>query len=175
MAFVENLNTLYFLIITASIISISCSNRSRNSSINNEINCDEQYYLDNGFIGVIYVSYSSNSKIYYRPQSEKGTIQVPRHGLVKVKYQFSSLEYHSRQKCFYYCNLDVPIKKIDSVWEYELLQNATNYDKDSVLVVIKGLNQFPRSTIDSVFKEKIDGDVEMFIVDTLKNLSYLFE
>jgi hypothetical protein len=132
-----------------------------------------KFLVPDGFIGNIYINYNhpKGSNIQYGAH-ENSIIRIPSSGKVITQDNINVFSYITKNLEFEY---ETSLEKIP----FFIFNEYTNrlddlldkgFSIDSTCICLYGFNQIPREDIDEIYNKKIDGDVLMLSVDTLKNL-----
>jgi len=135
--------------------------------------------LPNNYIGYFSVAYDQAGGIQRRYHNDIRIIEIPDNGFLETQFRETPVDYIEGKMAFVYRD-DILLercRKISAIDKVQLHKIAatmiagySGYNLDSVYVVPLGYNQVRRSLIEDGLGKRIDGNIEMFRIDTLKNV-----
>lgn len=140
-----------------------------------------KFFIPQGFIGTIYVAYNQVGGVAQKYDDDGNRlIEIPASGLVETVFMEDPLFIAKNSIDFFYernelenykgLNL-IGYNELKKFFEENWINNLDSiYRPDAVVVVAAGYNQAGRDHINGLFSKKIQGNVEVYTVDTLRNI-----
>lgn len=134
----------------------------------------DKFILPDNFIGLVYVNFNqSNGHNQNLDSVGNGIINIPICGYTKTNFKEDPLKYALEKMRFIQGERNIPFfieRKIRHMNKTELKE--AGYKLDSVYVCVEGYNQTSRKYIDEIYGQKVQGNVLMFKIDTMKNIIF---
>ena len=138
------------------------------------------YYFPDKFRGITFVAYQQplGVKLEYGVNGER-ILRINNSRLSETQFKETPFSFARNKFNFYYYSNGLPIRELPFVTKHEFSKlrygkekekHLRKYALDSVYVYVMGYNQAPREYINKIVGKELEGNIEVFKVDTLKNL-----
>lgn len=140
-----------------------------------------KFFIPKEFIGTIYIAYNQVNGVAKNYDDDGNRlVKIPESGLVETTFMENPLFIAKKRIDFFYSNNNPEnYKNLNLIGHNEIKKFYEKnwfdkldpvYHPDSVVVVALGYNQAGRDYINKLFNKKINGNVEVYRVDTLRNI-----